>query len=509
MRKRPKITEYRFDQYAEKLRAFIQESVSPFENDTPEKQRERIDRARHDKLYFMRTYLSHYFTKPFGDFHQEWADLADLVNEVVLVAAPREHAKSTFFAFGDKLYKICFALKHFMVILSDTNEQATTFTLAIALELEENLRLKHDFGKLLWPVWNKSSFYTTNGLWVLARGKKDKVRGLRHRQYRPDDVTVDDIENDINVLNPKLIKACIDFLQGTVIGSMGEDYIFLMVGNLFHAKSVLSQLIAMKDDETGEPLYVSRVYQAIIDEGTATERSLWPGHWPLERLKAKRKKMGLFNFNREMMNRCGAEDSPFRESWFKFHNLIELVVPRLLIVSFCDPSAKQGEANDYKAIVTVGLERDKMLFRCLHAWIRHASPLEMFAAAYRIHDDYGGPMGIEENMLEDFLHEAIYSYARQVGRYLPWVPVRHQTNKESRIISTLAYLVEHSKITFEKGQSDQGLLREQLIYILNKTVRDDGPDALEGAVHLLQGGGGETTILSGMPRQAANMMRGY
>jgi hypothetical protein len=29
---------------------------------------------------------------------------------------------------------------------------------------------------------------------------------------------------------------------------------------------------------------------------------------------------------------------------------------------------------------------------------------------------------------------------------------------------------------------------EQLIYILNKNVHDDGPDALEGAVSMLQGG---------------------
>lgn len=165
MRRRPKITEFKFDQYIRDLRTFIQESVSPFENDSPEKQKARVDRARWDKLYFMREYLPHYFSSPFGDFHEEWADLADLEEEVVLVAAPREHAKSTFFTFGDDLHKICFGLRHFIIILSDTNDQASTFTVGIGLELEENPRLKHDFGKLLGPVWNKSSFITTNGIW--------------------------------------------------------------------------------------------------------------------------------------------------------------------------------------------------------------------------------------------------------------------------------------------------------------------------------------------------------
>ena len=76
-------------------------------------------------------------------------------------------------------------------------------------------------------------------------------------------------------------------------------------------------------------------------------------------------------------------------------------------------------------------------------------------------DQYGGTIGIEDNMLEDFLHEAIFNYAKQVGRYLPWQAVHHSTNKEARIIGTLSYLVEHGKLLFEKGHSDQDLLIEQ------------------------------------------------
>ena len=486
MRKRPKISEFRFDQWAEDLKAWIQESVSPFEDDSPQKQKERIARARHDKLFFMRTYLPHYFTKDFGEFHEEWAGLADLRNEVILIGAPREHAKSTFFTFGDLMHKICFGLRHFMPIISDTNDQATMFTLAIRLELEDNPRLRHDFGNLRGATWKKDEFTTTNDVRLLARGRDDKVRGLKYRQWRPDHVVIDDFENDINVRNPKIVQEGKDFIQGTVMGSLGDDYTCLMVGNLFSPKSVLSQLIAEKDEEEGEPLYISRVYQAILDPDTADERPLWPAAWSLARLKAKRRKMGSVNFNREMMNLCGAEDSPFPEAWFRFHVAREIAVEQLITASFCDPSAKKGEANDFKAIITVGWDPGLALYRCLHAWIRHASPGEMFAAAYRLHDEYGGPAGIEDNMLEDFLHEAIHNYAREAGRYIPWKPVHHSTQKEARIISTLSYLVEHGKLTFEKGHSDQDRLREQLVYILNKNIKDDGPDALEGAVSLLQ-----------------------
>lgn len=487
MRKRPKLTEHRFDQWADDLKSWITESVSPFEDDTPENQAQRKAMGKHDLLYFCATYLPHYFPSDFGEFHEEWEELTEIRDESVFVAAPREHAKSTFFTFGVPIRNICYLLRRFQILISDTNDQATGFTLPIRLELEENPRIRHDFGKQRGRVWKANDFTTSNGVRTLARGRGEKVRGLKNRQWRPDFVVVDDYENDENVENPKLVKKGIKWLKRAVIGSMGAGYTFIMVGNLFHPKSVLSQFIAEKD-ENGEKLYVSRVYRAWLDHGKPDQRPLWPALWPAERLEKKRRQMGTVDFNAEMMNLTGAENSPFKEPWFKFFGRIEIVDLSMFVATFVDPSAKSGENNDYKAVITVGLQREKMLFRCLHAWIRHATIGEMFAASYHQVDHYGGIIGIEENMLEDFLHEAIFNYAMKVGRYLPWQAMRHTTNKEGRIIGTLSYLVEHGKLIFEKGHSDQDLLVEQMVYILNKNVNDDGPDGLEGAVSMLQSG---------------------
>jgi len=490
MRKRPEITENRFDLWAEQLKGWIEESVSPFENDTPKKQAARKERGRTDLLYFCKTYLPHYFTSDFGDFHDEWEALTELRDEAAFVAAPREHAKSTFFTFAVPIRNIVYALRQFQLIISDTNDQAKGFTLPIRLELEENPRLKNDFGDLAGKPWKSNDFTTSNGVRTLARGRGEKVRGLKNRQYRPDFAVVDDYENDENVENPRLVDAGMRWLKRAVIGSLGAGYLFLMVGNLFHPKSVLSQFIAAKDDD-GTALYVSRVYRAWLDFGKADQRPLWPAAWPAERLEKKRRSMGTVDFNAEMMNLTGAEGSPFPEEWFRYYEPEEIAGLPLATATFCDPSAKNGEANDYKAIITVGLDRKAMIFYCLHAWIRHASPGEMFAASYRQYDEYSGPVGIEENMLQDFLHEAIFNYAKEVKRYLPWRPVHHSTNKESRIIGTLSYLVEYGKLRFRKHHSDQDTLVEQMIYILNKNVHDDGPDALEGAVSIIQGGSGE------------------
>jgi len=279
------------------------------------------------------------------------------------------------------------------------------------------------------------------------------------------------------------------WLRRAMIGSMGTGYNAIMIGNLFHPKSVIANFIAEKDSD-GTPLYVSRVYDCWIDYGKPTQRPLWPALWSAERLVKKQRGMGTIDFNAEMRNMVSNENARIKGEWITYYDPEEIEGCELVVASFVDPSPKSGEENDYKAVITVALNKEAMICYCLHAWIRHDSIGAMFDAAYDQHDNYGKqPVGIEENMLKDFLHESIQTHAKRKGRYLPWRPKHHSTNKIGRIIGTLAYLVEFGKLKFRKGHSDQDLLVEQLIYLDNATVHDDGPDALEGAVSMVQGSG--------------------
>ncbi len=87
--------------------------------------------------------------------------------------------------------------------------------------MEENPRIKNDFGDLTGKPWKKNDFTTANGVRTLARGKGEKVRGLKNRQHRPDYAGVDDFENDENVENPRLVESGMRWLKRAVIGSMG------------------------------------------------------------------------------------------------------------------------------------------------------------------------------------------------------------------------------------------------------------------------------------------------
>lgn len=157
-----------------------------------------------DLEYFGRAYLAHYFVRPSPKFHGEldriWREgvLKGMNPEVDAkrisradgcrraIEAPRGHAKSTTFTFKDDLHAAVYGYKHYIIILSDSSEQAEGFLVDIKTELEENAALKEDFGELEGKVWKSSVILLANGVKIEAIGSGKKIRGRRHKQWRPD-----------------------------------------------------------------------------------------------------------------------------------------------------------------------------------------------------------------------------------------------------------------------------------------------------------------------------------
>ncbi len=200
--------------------------------------------------------------------------------------------------------------------------------------------------------------------------------------------------------------------------------------------------------------------------------------------------MGSLAFNREKQNNPVDEEGVFQEDWFRFYHSADLTGKDLLVAGFFDPSIGIGESSDYKALVTVGLERQEMIFYVLDAYIRRGSLDEALRAACARHEQRRyWLLGVEDNLFQKLLLREFDRLGQERGVILPVRGVTAKTAKETRI-SRLSALVERGQIRFCRGQGNQDLLLEQLLYFPAKTVHDDGPDALEGAIALLEGGAG-------------------
>ena len=210
-----------FEQYVQKgtnfpeLRAqLLEEYRAGAELTGPQGLRRKLGAV--DLGYFGRAYLPHYFVRPSPPFHEE---LDRIFREGVMkglnpatdakeisradgcrraVEAPRGHAKSTNFTFKDSIHSAVYAYKHYEIILSDSSEQAEGFLSDIKTELEENAALREDFGELVGRVWKASVILLSNGVKIEALGAGKKIRGRRHKQWRPDLILCDDLENDEN-----------------------------------------------------------------------------------------------------------------------------------------------------------------------------------------------------------------------------------------------------------------------------------------------------------------------
>ncbi len=480
-----KFSKHEFELRAKEIVARMKQETTPFPDNSDKAKKERIAHAKADRLWFCQTYLPHYFSKEFGEFHKDWNTLADIKDEPVFLAAPRKHSKSTFFSLAVPLHDICYELKHFILIISDTQDLAADFCGFIQIELEENERIKQDFGDLTNPgKWKSKDFITKNNRRVKARGHGQKVRGLRHGVYPPDRGIIDDFENDINVKNPRLIRDGIDWILEAVMNSFAEGYSMTMVGTILGKKSILAQMINMKcENNDQEYRFVSRIYKARDENGEL----LWPGGWTKERLKKIEKHIGSIRFNKEFQNDPRDDEGLFREEWIRYYHPEEIIGKSLRRYTGIDPSMKKGESSDFKAIITIAIDTDGIMY-VLDAFIRRCSVDTMARTTYSRYEELNPLIvGMEDNALGEFAQSPFDLVAKDKKYHLPIRFNTHTIPKEARI-GRISPWVERGIIRFQKGHSDQDLLVEQIIYFPSTTVNDDGPDALEGAIDLAEKG---------------------
>jgi len=218
--------------------------------------------------------------------------------------------------------------------------------------------------------------------------------------------------------------------------------------------------------------------------------SLWPARHPVATLLEQKRLMGSLAFNREKQNNPLDEEGVFQEAWFRFYYPADLTGKDLIVAGYFDPALAIGASADYKAIITVGLDRKEMIFYVLDAYIRRGSLDEALRAAFIRHEQwYYWRFGVEDVLFQRLLINEFQRLEKERKVILPLQPVAVKLSKEVRI-SRLSPLVERGQIRFCKGQGNQDLLLEQLLYFPASTVHDDGPDALEGAVGLLEGAPG-------------------
>ncbi|OHD14378.1 MAG: hypothetical protein A2Z98_12505 [Spirochaetes bacterium GWB1_27_13] len=481
-----KVTKNQYKKTTETILEKLLNEVSCFPKD--QNQKERKEKSKKDLFEFIKNYLPHYAEQGTPDFHREinqiYENMATLT--AAAIAAPRGFAKSTIF-FAKILQSICFKLEDFVVYVSATRELAQDFTEFLKLELEHNERIKEDFGNLLTHSGKKNDF-VANNVRVVARAKRQMVRGFKYKNHRPSLIVVDDIEKDEEAQSPKLVLKYLKIITEGVFPSLNPiNGKLIIIGTIIKKRSVLG--IIINSDEEIFASWTKRKYQALNIDDNGNQYSLWEARFPVKTLLKIKATIGTAAFEKEYQNNPKDEDdeSVFHESWIQYYENVDL--KKLVRVMFIDPSAKEktsarNRKPDYKAIIVLGLDRKEMKYYVLYAWIQRTSIINMIAAIFRLFLQFRcSIVGVESNGFQSLLEPLIRAEEKQKKINLPLKLQENYKNKEIRIKS-LAPTFERLLVFFKKyPDDDTKLLINQFIYYPG--IEDDGPDAFKAAKEII------------------------
>lgn len=488
---------------------------------------------------FGRLYLAHYTKDPPCPLHR---DLYELLQKMhcergtkLAVAAPRGSAKSTTVSLIYVLACICFRTEDYLVLISDTASQANDFLSFVKQELETNALLRQDFPEVCEdpgaslgpPRWRQDEIITRNGVKVTALGAGKKIRGRRHQEHRPSLVILDDVENDENIRSADQREKLREWFHRAVLKAGTPQTNFVVVGTVLHYDSLLATLT----DPAKSPGWQGRRYRSVIswsanptrwqtwsavynghekhdgaigpeaaraffeahrDEMLDGTRVLWPEMESYYDLMLLRETDGPASFDAEKQNEpLDPATCLFQEDWFHFWDdrfedeqaLIASVGPHGWMVGACDPSmGKAGRRSDYSAILTALRDRQDGRLYVLDADLERIVPDQIIAnivANYR--HRHHRAFAFESNQFQQFIANELRRRSQEQGLYLPVHEIVQTTDKLGRV-QTLQPLVKRGTIQFSRRHR---LLLEQL-RTFPKGSHDDGPDALEMVVRLVE-----------------------
>jgi predicted phage terminase large subunit-like protein len=429
--------------------------------------------------------------------HLEWWDLCCSNNPFVAIAAPRGHAKSTAITHCYTLACVLFEERFFVLVVSDTYNQAVMFLRDIKTELLENEQIQEFFGTFELEKETESDIIvrreTGSKFRIIDLGSEQKVRGLKWEGRRPDLIIGYDLENDEIVLNKDRREKFRNWMFGALLPCRSDYGVVRIVGTILHMDSFLENLMPPSTNrytrETElkrfsvkpKPSWLAIKYRAHSPD---FKQILWPGKWSEQRLKAERQKyLDIGNpegYSQEYLN----EPIDETRAYFRREDLLPMSdedkkddIRQKRYYAAVDFAITKDDRRDYTAIVVGGVDSDNVL-HIVDVIRERMDGKEIIDAMFAVQERYSPDIftveaGAIEKALGPFLYSEMFKDDRQFINLNPLVPTK---DKESRARSIQARL-RAGGVRFNKGADWYPELEREL-RSFPRGVHDDQVDAL-------------------------------
>jgi len=314
----------------------------------------RIEAARHSHLLFFHIYLSEYIKYRTADFQKEMFSITEDENiGAAVIVAFRGSAKSTIMSLSYPIWAMVGSQeKKFITIFSQTQRLAKAILGNIKSELEKNSLLARDFGpfKEVSSQWSSDTLLVNGyGCQIASMSCGESLRGIRHKQHRPDLIICDDVEDLSSVKVKESRKKTYSWFTGEVLPAGDRNTKTIIIGNMLHEDSLMVRL--KKDVDRGSLSGIYRQFPLLDSKGSP----LWPGKYKdRESIQKLKKSTGSeTSYQREYLLKIIAEeDKVVSRGWIKYYDDFPEDKKLMYIGTGIDLAISEKASADYTAMVS-------------------------------------------------------------------------------------------------------------------------------------------------------------
>lgn len=464
----------------EKFRKQVIKDTTIDLTETASHQKKRMAKLESDFESWAKYYFPNYYKSAPARFHikasERWINNTRWYE---VRAWSRELAKSAR-AMMEDTYLLLTGKAKVKLLVSNSYDNAVRLLTPYKINLESNQRIIHDYGEQQSiGDWNEGKFTTKCGFCIAAVGAGQSPRGFRLEEIRPDIIDVDDIDTDEECRNPDQIKKKWNWIEQALIPtvSISGNKRIRFNGNIIAQFCCIIEAIKKAD------------HTDIINIRGKNGKSSWPERNSESDIDYMLSKISYISSQKEYFNNPISEGSVFKSlAWKKLPPLASYA----FLVCYIDLSYKNSTKNDYKAAVLMGKWKNE--YHILKCWLRQGATRELAAGLVEIQSYAGGGPALyyyaEENFMQDIIKKQLHDdlTALKSGIVIS-ADTRKKPDKFHRIESTLEPLNSNGRLFFNEAEKDnpnmQTLQEQFLVLAPGSRAHDDGPDACEGAKHII------------------------
>jgi len=435
--------------------------------------------------------------------------LMDPSVERLATVLPRGFAKSSLMSFIFPLWLMLTSKEPlFVIICSESRDQAVNFLSRIKNALEYNLHIRKYYG--FWGEktarrWREDDIILRNGFRIMVRGTGQKIRGAIEQDNRVNIFILDDIESEHNAKTDEGRAANREWVTAAVMPCLATEGVskLLCIGTIISEDCFLMHCKHAAEQPNSRWRIIWE--NLINDKG----ESSWPEKFPMDKILASRQEYealgNLSAWYQEYMNQPQApEEAPFKPEYFRtYSNEVKRLGGRWHLVDEkryiplntymgVDLASSMSVSADFTVMLTIGVDRQFNIYvlDIIRSKSDPAKHPDMILEEYKKWKHNG--VFIESIAYQEACRAHVRRKMQEEGFYIPGIErkITHKTAKSERLLSLVPLFAKH-KIFFRPGDIQATLEFKAF----PKGSHDDIPDALWLAVNFAKAPVSHATVI--------------